>query len=173
MGEHSVTLLAAEEGGTQNFLIPNGTFFFVLAIFLIVLGVIGKFVVPPVQKVLGEREAMVAKTTEDNRRANEQQAAADSDYQKEMAAARTEASGIRDEARAEGRAILDDMRGRANEEAAATLQTAAEQLKQQSDAIAADLRSSVETLSANLASRVLGVPVANTASTTSASAPGR
>ena len=41
MGEHSVTLLAAEEGGTQNFLIPNGTFFFVLAIFLIVLGVIG------------------------------------------------------------------------------------------------------------------------------------
>ena len=33
MGEHSVTLLAAEEGGgTSNFLIPNGTFFFVLII---------------------------------------------------------------------------------------------------------------------------------------------
>ena len=111
MGEHSVTLLAAEEGGTQNFLIPNGTFFFVLAIFLIVLGVIGKFVVPPVQKVLGEREAMVAKTTEDNRRANEQQAAADSDYQKEMAAARTEASGIRDEARAYSFVVRDEQIG--------------------------------------------------------------
>jgi F-type H+-transporting ATPase subunit b len=81
MGEHSVTLLAAEEGGgTQNFLIPNGTFFFVLAIFLIVLGVIGKFVVPPVQKVLGEREAMVAKTTNDNRKSVEQESAAESDY---------------------------------------------------------------------------------------------
>lgn len=169
MGEHSVTLLAAEEGGTQNFLIPNGTFFFVLAIFLIVLGVIGKFVVPPVQKVLGEREAMVAKTTNDNRKAVEQEAAAESDYRKEMAAARTEASGIRDEARAEGRAILDDMRGRANEAAAGTLQEASEQLKQQSDAIATDLRSSVQTLSADLASRVLGVEV----SSTSASAPGR
>ncbi len=170
MGEHSVTLLAAEEGGgTQNFLIPNGTFFFVLAIFLIVLGVIGKFVVPPVQKVLGEREAMVAKTTNDNRKAVEQEAAAESDYQKEMAAARTEASGIRDEARAEGRAVIDDKRGHANEAAAGTLQEAAEQLKQQSDAIEADLRSSVETLSANLASRVLGVEV----SSTSASAPGR
>ncbi|MCI4675045.1 F0F1 ATP synthase subunit B [Candidatus Mycolicibacterium alkanivorans] len=170
MGEHSATLLAAEEGGgTSNFLIPNGTFFFVLAIFLIVLGVIGKFVVPPVQKVLGEREAMVAKTTEDTRKAVAQEAAADSDYQKEMAAARTEASGIRDEARAEGRAVLDGLRGRANEDAAATLQQAAEQLKQQSDAIAADLRSSVETLSADLAGRVLGVEV----STTSASAPGR
>jgi F-type H+-transporting ATPase subunit b len=170
MGEHSVTLLAAEEGGgTSNFLIPNGTFFFVLAIFLIVLGVIGKFVVPPVQKVLGEREAMVAKTTTDNRKAVEQEAAAESDYRTEMAAARTEASGIRDEARAEGRAILDAKRGEANEKAAGTLQEAAEQLKQQSDAIAADLRSSVETLSANLASRVLGVEV----STTSASASGR
>ncbi len=170
MGEHSVTLLAAEEGGgTSNFLIPNGTFFFVLAIFLIVLGVIGKFVVPPVQKVLGEREAMVVKTAEDNRKAAEQEAAADSDFQKEMQAARTEASGIRDQARAEGRAILDEMRGRANEEVAATLQQASEQLKVQSDAIAADLSSSVQTLSATLASRVLGVEV----SSTSASAPGR
>jgi F-type H+-transporting ATPase subunit b len=174
MGEHSVTLLAAEEGGTSNFLIPNGTFFFVLAIFLIVLGVIGKFVVPPIQKVLGEREKMVVKTTDDNRKASEQEAAADSDYRKEMGAARTEASGIRDEARAEGRKVLDEMRGRANEEAAAVLQQAAEQLKQQSDAIAADLRSSVDSLSATLASRVLGVPVTNAVSSESATtAPGR
>lgn len=174
MGEHSVTLLAAEEGGSNNFLIPNGTFFFVLAIFLIVLGVIGKFVVPPIQKVLGEREKMVAKTGEDNRKATEQEAAADSDYQKELATARTEASGIREEARAEGRKILDEHRGRANEEAAATLQQAGEQLKQQGDAIAADLRSSVETLSSALAGRILGVPVSNTASSESATtAPGR
>lgn len=167
MGEHSVTLLAAEEGGgTSNFLIPNGTFFFVLAIFLIVLGVIGKFVVPPIQKVLGEREAMVVKTTEDNRKAAEQEAAADSDYQKELQAARTEAAGIRDEARAEGRKILDEMRGRASEEAAGTLQEASEQLKLQSDAIAADLRSSVENLSTTLASRVLGVEVSTTAAST-------
>ena len=166
MGEHSVTLLAAEEGGTANFLVPNGTFFFVLAIFLFVLGVIGKFVVPPVQKVLGEREKMVAKTTEDNRKATELDAAADSDYQKEMAAARAEASGIRDEARAEGRKIVEEHRARASEEAAATLQQAADQLKQQSDAISDDLRSSVDSLSATLASRVLGVEVSSESAST-------
>src|SRR3954466_2858803 len=39
MCDHSLAILAAEEGGGQsNFLIPNGTFFFVLIIFLIVLG---------------------------------------------------------------------------------------------------------------------------------------
>ena len=159
MGDVSATVLAAEEGGTSNFLIPNGTFFFVLIIFLIVLGVIGKFVVPSIVKVLGEREEMVTKTGKDNRKAAELEAAADSDYDREMAAARTEASGIRDEARAQGRKVLDDMRGRANGEAEAALQQAAAELKQQSDGIAVELRSSVEALSSTLASRVLGVSV--------------
>ncbi len=162
MGDVSATVLAAEEGGTSNFLVPNGTFFFVLIIFLIVLGVIGKFVVPSIVKVLGEREDMVTKTGKDNRKAAGLEAAADSDYDREMAAARTQASGIRDEARAQGRQVLDDMRGRANDEAGAALEQAAAQLKQQSDSIAVELQSSVDSLSATLASRVLGVEVSST-----------
>lgn len=164
MGDVSATVLAAEEGETSNFLIPNGTFFFVLIIFLIVLGVIGKFVVPSIVKVLGEREEMVTKTGKDNRKAADLEAAADSDYDREMATARTEAAGIRDEARSEGRRVLDELRGRANEEAGVALQKAADQLKQQSDGIAVDLRSSVDSLSATLASRVVGVPIAGAAS---------
>jgi F-type H+-transporting ATPase subunit b len=156
MSDLSATVLAAEEG-TSNFLVPNGTFFVVLIIFLIVLGVIGTWVVPPITKVLRERDAMVKQTTEDNRKSAEQFAAAEEDYEAEMAKARSAASGIRDEARAEGRRILEDMRGRAGQEVASTLAQAGEELKQQSDAIAGDLRSSVETLSTTLASRVLGV----------------
>ena len=53
MSPGSTTVLAAEGG--NNFLIPDATFFFVLVIFLIVLGVIGKWVVPPILKVLHER----------------------------------------------------------------------------------------------------------------------
>jgi F-type H+-transporting ATPase subunit b len=159
LGEAGVTLVASEEGGTSNFLVPNGTFFFVLAIFLIVLGVIGKFVVPPVQKVLGERERMIAKTAEDNRRAVELEAAAEADYRGELAVARTESSAIRDEVRADGRSALDEKRARANEEVAGVVQEANEELKLASDAISGDLRSSVETLSTTLASRVLGVEV--------------
>src|SRR3954454_19763851 len=108
MADPNVVLLAAEEGGgTNNFLIPNGTFFFVLIIFLIVLGVIGKWVVPPISKVLRERDAMVRKTVEDNRRAAELQAAAEADYLKVMRQARREASTVRDEARNEGRKIVE------------------------------------------------------------------
>lgn len=158
----NVTLLAAEEGGgTSNFLVPNGTFFFVLAIFLIVLGVIGKFVVPPIQKVLGERERMVAKTTEDNRKAAEQEAAATADYNNELAAGRAEAAAIRDEARNDGRAVIDEKRAIANEQVAGELQQTNDELKRQSDAVSGDLRSSVDSLSAQLASRVLGVEVSS------------
>ena len=157
LGEAGVTLVASEEGGTSNFLIPNGTFFFVLAIFLVVLGVIGKFVVQPIQKVLGERERMLVKTAEDNRRAVELEAAAEADYRGELAVARTESSAIRDEVRADGRSALDEKRARANEEVAGVVQEANEELKLASDAISGDLRSSVETLSTTLASRVLGV----------------
>ena len=159
LGEAGVTLVASEEGGTSNFLIPNGTFFFVLAIFLVVLGVIGKFVVPPIQKVLGERERMLVKTAEDNRRAVELEAAAEADYRGELAVARTESSAIRDEVRADGRSALDEKRARANEEVAGVVKEANEELKLASDAISGDLRSSVETLSTTLASRVLGVEV--------------
>lgn len=160
MTDLSLTILAAEEGGGQsNFLIPNGTFFFVLIIFLILLGVIAKWVVPPISKVLREREAMVQKTVEDNRRAAQLRAAADADYRKVMATARREATNVREEARAEGRQIVEDARARGNAEVSSVLQQATEALTEQSRGVTADLQTSVETLAAQLASRVLGVEV--------------
>jgi F-type H+-transporting ATPase subunit b len=160
MSDLNLTILAAEEGGGQsNFLIPNGTFFFVLLIFLIVLGVIAKWVVPPISKVLHEREAMVQKTAEDNRRAAQLRAAADADYRKELGAARREATNIREQARAEGRKIVDDARARANVEVSSVLQRASEELSEQSRAVTAELQTSVDNLAAQLASRVLGVEV--------------
>jgi F-type H+-transporting ATPase subunit b len=159
MADMSVTVLAAEEGGTSNFLVPNGTFYFMLGIFLIVLFVIGTFVVPPVMRVLHERDVMINKTVENSREAARQFEAAQADYEDAMDQARKEATGVREEARAEGRKIIDGMRGRANEESAAALDRAGQRLKQESEAIAADLRRSAESMSATLASRVLGVEV--------------
>ena len=154
----NIRLLAAE-GGTSNFLVPNGTFFFVLGIFLIVLFIIGTFVVPPIMRVLHERDAMVTTTVENNREAARQFEAAQADYEQAMERARKEATGIREEARANGRKVVDEMRGRASAESASALQGATEQLKGESDAIAEDLHRSAHTLSAALASRVLGVEV--------------
>jgi F-type H+-transporting ATPase subunit b len=168
MGDASRSVLAssqlAAEGG-NNFLVPNGTFFFVLAIFLIVLAVIGTFVVPPVMKVLRERDAMVAKTATDNKKANEQFEAAQADYENAMREARVEASSLRDTARAEGRKVVEDARAKAEQQVAATIQTASQQLKRERDAVELDLRANVSTMSATLASRILGVDVSTSAAT--------
>jgi F-type H+-transporting ATPase subunit b len=156
---------AAGGGESNNFLVPNGTFFFVLAIFLIVLAVIGTWVVPPVLKVLRERDAMVHKTQEDSKKAADQFAAARADYEEAMKEARVQASAYRDNARAEGRKVVDDTRARAEQQVMATLQTAAEQLKRERDAVELDLRANVGTMSETLASRILGVEVTTSAAT--------
>ncbi|MDT5119115.1 MAG: F-type H+-transporting ATPase subunit b, partial [Mycobacterium sp.] len=148
-----------------NFLVPNGTFFFVLAIFLVVLGVIGTFVVPPITRVLRERDAMVAKTVADSRKATEQFEAAQADYEKAMKDARVQASSFRDNARAEGRKVVDDARARAEQQVLVTLQQAGEQLKRERDTVELDLRVNVATMSATLASRILGVDITTSAAT--------
>ena len=51
------------------------------------------------------------------------------------------------------------MRGRASDEVTSTLQQADSELKEQALSIQGDLRSSLDTLSTTLASRVLGVEI--------------
>jgi F-type H+-transporting ATPase subunit b len=165
MGDMSAVDLATASQAEGNFLIPNGTFFVVLIIFLIVLGVISTFVVPPISKVLKERENMVTKTLADNKKSAEQFDAAKEDYEKEMSKARMKASAARDDARAEGRKVLDEMRSRAEEEVSTTLQNAADQLKRDGDAVAADLLSRVDSMSTTLASRILGVEITTSVTT--------
>ena len=171
MGDPNPMVLAAgqavAEGGKggSNFLVPNGTFFFVLAIFLIVLAVIGTFVVPPILKVLRERDAMVAKTAADNKKSAEQFEAAQADYEAAMKEARVQASSFRDDARADGRKVVDDARARAEQEVMSTVQVASEQLKRERDAVELDLRANVGTMSATLAGRILGVDLTTAAAT--------
>ena len=67
-------------------------------------------------KVLRERDAMVAKTAADNKKSAEQFAAAQADYEEAMKEARVQASSFRDDARAEGRKVVEDARGRAEQQ---------------------------------------------------------
>ena len=161
MGEAVIsgaTVLASEaESGTTNFLVPNGTFFFILAIFLVVFGVIAKFVVQPVQKVLDERVRLTAQTALDNRRAAEQDAAAESEFKQELTSARSEAGGIRDRSRAEGRQVADELRAVAGAKVAEEVRQASENLEAQKDGLTPTLNASVESLSVALANRIIGV----------------
>ena len=82
-----------------------------------------------------------------------------------MKEARTQASSFRDNARAEGRRVVENARARAEKEVMSDLKVAAEQLKRERDAVELHLRTNVGTMSATLASRILGVDVATSAAT--------
>jgi len=92
-------VLAAEE--TTNFLLPNATFFVEFVLFLIVLFVLYRFVVPPLSRALDERQEMVRKQIADREKAARTLQQAKDRYESELAEARAQAASIRDQARAD------------------------------------------------------------------------
>ena len=88
---------------------------------VIVFLVIRTMVVPPILKVLDDRDAMVAKTAEDNRAAAASYEDADTEYRAALKDARADATGIRDQARAEGNEQLSAAKKRATDEADAAI----------------------------------------------------
>ena len=152
----SDTILAQEQ---NNFLLPNGTFFAVLIIFLIVLGLLWRFVVPPIQQAMSERHDRVRKQRDEAERASQRFAEADQRYREALSEARNESSQIRDEARAEGNRTIEELREQANAEVARTREHAEQQLAQQRERVVSELRGSVGDLSTKLASHVVGTDV--------------
>jgi F-type H+-transporting ATPase subunit b len=139
-----------------NFLLPNGTFLAELVIFAIVLLVMWRVVLPPVQKALKDREDMVREEAEQSRQATERFEAAEAKYHEALTEARAESASIRDTARAEGQRILDEMRTRAQAEADLIVRRGDEQLAAQRAQVVAELRTHVGELSTALAGRVVG-----------------
>lgn len=141
------------------FLLPNGTFFVELIIFLIVLLVFWKVILPPLQKSLDERDAKIRKTAEDSQQAEEKLKAAQAKYTAALAEARGESARLREEARAEGTKTLNELREQARQEADAVGQRASEQMAAQRAQAVRELRSQVGEFSVALAGRIVGTPL--------------
>ena len=152
--------MATKELAAGNiFLLPNGTFFIELIIFLIVLFVFWKFILPPLQKSVDDRDAKVRKTAEDSQQAEEKLKAAQAKYADALADARGESSRLREEARTEGSTLLNELREQAHQEADAVGQRAGEQMAAQRAQAVRELHGQVGEFSIALAGRVLGTPL--------------
>ncbi len=101
-----------------NFLVPNATFIAELVAFLLILGLLGRYVLPPVQKAMHDRQEIIRKQLDDAEEARTKLAEAQAEYQRALTEARTQAAVIRDSARADAQRIGDDMRAQATEESA-------------------------------------------------------
>jgi len=101
---------------TSNFLVPNFTIVFELIAFLIVLGVIGWFVLPILNKMLGERQELIRSELEAADRAKEEAEEADTERRQALESARTQAREIIAQATTTADQIVTGAEARAQEE---------------------------------------------------------
>ncbi len=100
-------LFASSSGSSSDFILPNGTFFVELIIFLVVLGVIAKFILPSLRRVLDGRAAVITDAQESSQVARAKAARLEKERIAVLEAARLSARTILEEA---GRSVEELMR---------------------------------------------------------------
>lgn len=150
-------VLAAEEGEKRNVLLPE-TYDIVWSLILVVLIAIAfyKYVLPKFQAVLDERAEKIQGGLEKAEHAQEEAAAMRAAYEQQLKDARTEAAGIREQARTEGAQIVDEQKRRAQAEADRIAETAQKQIEAERQAASVSLRRDVGSLATELASKIVG-----------------
>jgi len=146
--------MAAE--GEGNFLVPNFTFVVELIAFLIIVFVLGKYVIPPVNKAMTDRQAAIKKHFDDLEQAKADANAAEEKFKAQFAEARLEAAKIREDAREQGALIIAEMRQHATEESDRILRHARSQLEAERQQTVQQLRTEVGAMATTLAGRIIG-----------------
>ncbi|GAA1128463.1 F0F1 ATP synthase subunit B [Nocardioides aquiterrae] len=140
----------------SNFLVPNATFFVELAAFALLLFLLGKYVIPPINRAMTARQDAIRAQFAELDEAKSEAHAAEEEFKSQIADARHEAARIREEAREQGAQIIAEMREQANAEAARIVEHAHAQIEADRKAAMAQLRSEVGTLATTLAGRIVG-----------------
>jgi len=151
---HATVVLAAGDK-TNNFLIPNGTFFFELLCFLVVLWVLGKKIVPRITQAIDARQQTIRQQFEDAKTAKEDAERARQEYQDALAETRREISRLREEANAEKAQILDEARASAREEANAIAESERAKLATERQQILLSLRNEIGELAFTLSEKIV------------------
>jgi F-type H+-transporting ATPase subunit b len=149
-----------------NFLVPNATFIAELIAFLLILAIIGRYILPPVQKVIRERQAMIAKQVEDSEQARKKLQEAEEQYKHALTEAREEAQQIREHARAEAQRTVEELREKAQEESARIVTRGEELLANQRGAVIRELRAEIGTLAVELSEKIVDQHLADDAQVT-------
>ena len=113
-------------------------------------------VVPMFEKAFAARTEAIQGGMEKAEKAQRDAEIALEKYTVQLSEARTEAQKIREEARVQGAAIIEDLRGKAQEEAARITAAAAASIEAERQQAITSLRSEVGTLATNLASKIGG-----------------
>jgi F-type H+-transporting ATPase subunit b len=145
----------------SNFLIPDGTFVAELVAFLIILFLLRRFVVPPLQKSMTERQEAIRKSFADAEEAKQRLADAEEEYKNAIAEARGEQARAREEAAKTRREIIDAAKEEARVEAEGVMARAEARLEVERRQVFSELRGEIGRLAVELSERIVGESLAD------------
>ena len=140
----------------SNFLIPNGTFFVELAAFALIVWILAKWVIPPINRAMTARQDAIRSEFEELDRAQSDARETEEAYKAQLADARHEAAKIREEAREQGAAIIAEMREQGQTEASRIVEHGHAQIAAERQQAVTSLRTEVGSLATTLAGRIVG-----------------
>jgi len=146
---------APEAAALSPFAGNVGNAIWTLAIFLLVVIILGKFAWGPVLALLQERERFIHKSLADAKRDREEAEARLREYAAKIQTARAEAGAIVEEARRDAERLRDDLKQRARTEAETMIQNAERQISLQTQRAIQEIRREAVDLSVAIASKII------------------
>jgi F-type H+-transporting ATPase subunit b len=144
-----------------NFLIPNMTFVVELAAFIIVLGVLWRYVIPPVQQAMTARQEMARKLVSDRQEAKQLLEKAQTAYKTAMADARHQAAQLRAQAEEQRREIVDGASTEAGARAEEIISRGQARVVAERRQAIRRLKADLANLAVELAEKILGEALAD------------
>jgi F-type H+-transporting ATPase subunit b len=141
---------------SSNFLAPNGTFLVELIAFGVIVWILAKFVIPPINKAMTARQEAIRTEFAELDEAKDDARKAEEEFKAQVADARKQAAKIREEAHEQGDQIIAEAREQAQAESKRIVDHGHAQLEAERKQALASLRAEVGTLATKLASRIVG-----------------
>ena len=156
--------MSLAEAASQNPLLPTWPEFIIGTIcFVLVFGVLSKMLMPRIIKTLEERHDAIEGGINRADEAQEEAKQVLAQYRAQLDDARHEAARMREEAREQGAQIIAEMRERAEAESRRIIDAAQAQIEAERQQAVASLRTEVGSLATELASRIVGESLTDTA----------
>jgi F-type H+-transporting ATPase subunit b len=143
-------------------IIPLGVELYVnLAAFLVLFVLLWKFAFPPITKMLDQRAENIRESLEKAEDTRVQAERLLDEYKVQMAEARLEAAKVIEQGRKVAETMKIEIVAKANEEAAAVLAKARDEIQAEKRAAIAELQASVADLSVAVAGKVIGTSLSD------------
>jgi F-type H+-transporting ATPase subunit b len=140
---------------TNNFLLPNGTFFFEWIVFILVIVFIARVVYPRINTMIERRQQTIRQQFEDAETAKTEAEKARKEYQDALAETRKEISRLREEANAEKAQIIEEARSTARTVAEAVAEQERAKLATERQQVLMGLRNEIGELAFTLSEKIV------------------